>query len=139
MNTIRIQDIIDKMLSVRKNAEVESIQRAYVYSAAMHAGQVRLSGEPYLMHPLTTAYTLAEMRMDEATICAGLLHDTVEDTAATLEDIRLFAKHKSPNLKIKAAGGISSFEDAEAFLQAGAERLGTSKIIKMMKDSAKEQ
>ncbi len=89
MNTIRIQDIIDKILEVRKNADIESIQRAYVYSAAMHAGQVRLSGEPYLMHPLATAYTLAEMRMDEATICAGLLHDTVEDTAATLEDIKL--------------------------------------------------
>lgn len=89
MNTVRIQDIIDKILEVRKNADIESIQRAYVYSAAMHAGQVRLSGEPYLMHPLATAYTLAEMRMDEPTICAGLLHDTVEDTEATLEDIKL--------------------------------------------------
>lgn len=58
---------------------------------------------------------------------------------ATIDDIRLFAKHKSPNLKIKAAGGISSLEDAEMMLKAGAERLGTSKIIKMMKDSAKEE
>lgn len=88
MKTVRIQDIIDKAVEVRKDADIESIQRAYVYSAAMHAGQVRLSGEPYLMHPLATAYTLAEMRMDEATICAGLLHDTVEDTAATLDDLK---------------------------------------------------
>lgn len=88
MKTVRIQDIIDKALEVRKDADIESIQRAYVYSAAMHAGQVRLSGEPYLMHPLATAYTLAEMRMDEATICAGLLHDTVEDTDATLDDLK---------------------------------------------------
>ena len=60
-------------------------------------------------------------------------------SGATLEDIRLFAKHKSPNLKIKAAGGISSFEDAEAFLQAGAERLGTSRLVRIAKESCEEQ
>lgn len=54
---------------------------------------------------------------------------------ATLEDIKLFAKHKSPNLKIKAAGGISSFEDAEMLIKAGAERLGTSKLIKIAKEN----
>ena len=58
---------------------------------------------------------------------------------ATLEDIRLFAKHKSPNLKIKAAGGISSLEDAEMMLKAGAERLGTSKIVKIVKEQHNEK
>ncbi|MDL2272812.1 bifunctional (p)ppGpp synthetase/guanosine-3',5'-bis(diphosphate) 3'-pyrophosphohydrolase, partial [Desulfovibrio sp. OttesenSCG-928-I05] len=57
------------------------------YAAAAHQGQTRLSGEPYLSHPLEVANTLAKMRMDEATIVAGLLHDTVEDTKATIEDV----------------------------------------------------
>ncbi|GAB7080178.1 bifunctional (p)ppGpp synthetase/guanosine-3',5'-bis(diphosphate) 3'-pyrophosphohydrolase [Megalodesulfovibrio paquesii] len=63
------------------------IQKAYVYSAAAHQGQVRASGEPYLLHPLEVANILAEMKLDEATIAAGLLHDTVEDTLATIEEI----------------------------------------------------
>ena len=56
------------------------------------------------------------------------------DGGATLADIKLFAKHKSPNLKIKAAGGISSLADAEIMLKAGAERLGTSKLINTVKE-----
>jgi len=84
---IRIQEILDKVTESRPNADVALIQKAYVFSAAAHAGQTRLSGEPYLSHPLSVAYKLAELRMDEATICAGLLHDTVEDTSATIEDI----------------------------------------------------
>jgi deoxyribose-phosphate aldolase len=58
---------------------------------------------------------------------------------ATLDDIKLFAVHRSPNLKIKAAGGISSFEDAEAFLKAGAERLGTSRLVKIAKSEEIDQ
>ncbi len=84
---IRIQEILDKVTEFRPDADVALIQKAYVFSAAAHAGQTRLSGEPYLSHPLFVAYKLAELRMDEATICAGLLHDTVEDTSATIEDI----------------------------------------------------
>jgi len=84
---IRIQEILDKVTEVNPDADVALIQKAYVFSAAAHAGQTRLSGEPYLSHPLSVAYRLAELRMDEATICAGLLHDTVEDTSATIEDI----------------------------------------------------
>jgi hypothetical protein len=84
---IRIQEILDKVTESRPNADVALIQKAYVFSAAAHAGQTRLSGEPYLSHPLSVAYKLAELRMDEATICAGLLHDTVEDTTASIEDI----------------------------------------------------
>lgn len=84
---IRIQEILDKVTSVRADADVALIQKAYVFSAAAHAGQNRLSGEPYLAHPLAVAYSLAEMRMDDAAISAGLLHDTVEDTSVTIEDI----------------------------------------------------
>lgn len=84
---IRIQEIIDKMRRHNPEANLELIQRAYVYAASAHAGQTRLSGEPYLSHPLAVADTLAEMGFDEPTVAAGLLHDTVEDTKVTLEEI----------------------------------------------------
>ncbi len=84
---IRIQDILDSVASYRPDADFEMLQKAYVYAAAAHAGQTRLSGEPYLSHPLAVAGTLAAMRLDEATIAAGFLHDTVEDTKATIEEI----------------------------------------------------
>ena len=63
------------------------VEKAYVYSAKVHQGQVRLSGEPYLSHPLEVAGLLADMKLDVATVTAGFLHDTIEDTTATLEDI----------------------------------------------------
>ena len=84
---IRIQEILDKVSAANNKANLELIQRAYVYAATAHAGQTRLSGEPYLSHPLAVADTLARMGFDEPTIAAGLLHDTVEDTKASIEEI----------------------------------------------------
>ena len=84
---IRIQEILDKVAANNQNADLELIQKAYVFAATAHAGQTRLSGEPYLSHPLSVADTLAEMGFDEPTVAAGLLHDTVEDTKATIEEI----------------------------------------------------
>ncbi len=84
---IRINEILDKISGYMPENGIALIQKAYVYSAAAHAGQTRLSGEPYLSHPLEVANILAEMRLDEAAIAAGLLHDTVEDTKATVEEI----------------------------------------------------
>jgi GTP pyrophosphokinase len=84
---IRIQNIIDEVSSYNPEADFALIQKAYVYAASAHAGQTRLSGEPYLSHPLEVAYTLAKLRLDEFSIVAGLLHDTVEDTKATIEEI----------------------------------------------------
>ncbi|WP_461211142.1 RelA/SpoT family protein [Desulfocurvus sp. DL9XJH121] len=83
---IRIHEILDKTEYLAPEGR-ELIQKAYVFSAAAHAGQVRLSGEPYLSHPLEVANKLAEMRLDAATVAAGLLHDTVEDTKAEVEEI----------------------------------------------------
>lgn len=83
---IRIHEILDKT-GYLSGAERDLVQKAYVFSAAAHAGQMRLSGEPYLSHPLEVANKLAEMRLDAATIAAGLLHDTVEDTKAEIEEI----------------------------------------------------
>jgi len=84
---IRIGEIIDKISNYMPPEGIALIQKAYVFSAAAHAGQTRRSGEPYLSHPLEVANILAEMRMDEAAIAAGLLHDTVEDTGTSIEEI----------------------------------------------------
>ncbi len=111
---IRIQDIIDKVKAIRSDADTTLLQRAYVFSASRHAGQVRLSGEPYLSHPLAVAYILADMRMDEATIAAGLLHDTVEDTEATVEEISaLFGKNVADIVDGVSKISLMKFESKE--------------------------
>jgi (p)ppGpp synthetase, RelA/SpoT family len=84
---IRIQDILDKVTQYQSSEDAELVRKSYVYAAAAHAGQMRLSGEPYFSHPLAVADTLADMRLDGATVAAGLLHDTVEDTKATIEEL----------------------------------------------------
>ncbi|MFP4128246.1 MAG: RelA/SpoT family protein [Desulfonatronovibrio sp.] len=84
---IRINEILDKADAYLSSPDLAIVQKAYVFSAAAHAGQIRLSGEPYLSHPLEVTNILTEMRLDASTLAAGLLHDTVEDTKATLEEI----------------------------------------------------
>jgi len=85
--TIRINDIIDSVLDHDPEADLSVIDRAYIYSASVHKGQMRLSGLPYLTHPLEVAKILADMQMDTGTVAAALLHDVIEDTKATSEDI----------------------------------------------------
>ncbi len=84
----RINEIVERVQGNFPGADLTQLQRAYIYSAKLHEGQMRLSGEPYLSHPLAVADILAEMRLDAVTVAAGLLHDTLEDTAATEEEIR---------------------------------------------------
>lgn len=84
---LRITDILDKAQSYLPVEELEMIEKAYIYSATVHQGQVRLSGEPYLTHPMEVAGILADIKMDAATIISGLLHDTVEDTLTTTEQL----------------------------------------------------
>lgn len=85
---IRINDILDRILEYNPDADLDVVQRAYIYSARVHDGQIRLSGEPYLTHPLEVAGILAELKLDVESIAAGLLHDVIEDTHATDEDIK---------------------------------------------------
>ncbi len=93
---IRITDILDKAGEYLSPTDLEMIQKAYVFSATVHKGQVRLSGEPYLTHPMEVAGILADMNLDVATIVTGLLHDTVEDTLTTLDQIeKAFGKDVS--------------------------------------------
>ena len=84
---IRINEITDKVASYIEKPDLELIQKAYIFAAEAHAGQTRLSGEPYLSHPMSVAKVLADMQLDESTVAAGLLHDTVEDTKATIDEI----------------------------------------------------
>lgn len=85
---IRITDIIDKITEYNPDADLSIVDRAYVYSARVHEGQVRLSGEPYLSHPLEVAGILADMKLDVECVAAGLLHDVIEDTHATLDELK---------------------------------------------------
>ena len=85
---IRIEDLLEKVRAYSPDADVELLRRAYVFSAFEHRGQVRHSGEPYLIHPLAVADFLAEMKLDVVAIAAGLLHDVVEDTLTTIERIQ---------------------------------------------------
>ena len=90
---IRLNDIVDEVLSYHPEADTGLIEKAYVFSAKAHAGQVRLSGEPYLMHPLEVAGILAKMKLDVFSIASALLHDSLEDTDTALDDLtRLFGK-----------------------------------------------
>jgi guanosine-3',5'-bis(diphosphate) 3'-pyrophosphohydrolase len=84
----RINDIVESVEQNFPGADLALLQKAYVYSAKVHQGQTRLSGEPYLSHPLEVAHILADMRLDGVTVAAGLLHDAVEDTLATEEEIQ---------------------------------------------------
>jgi GTP diphosphokinase / guanosine-3',5'-bis(diphosphate) 3'-diphosphatase len=85
---IRFEDLVDKVRANNPEADIELLRRAYVFSAFEHKGQVRHSGEPYLVHPLEVADQLAEMKLDVVAIAAGLMHDVVEDTQTPIERIR---------------------------------------------------
>jgi GTP pyrophosphokinase len=85
---IRFEDLVEKVRANSPDADIELLRRAYVFSAFEHKGQVRHSGEPYLVHPLEVADVLADMKLDVVAIAAGLLHDVVEDTLTTIDRIR---------------------------------------------------
>ena len=79
--------ILEKVRSYQADADLAKIKKAYAYAEKAHRGQVRISGEAYIIHPLNVAYILTGLHLDDETICAALLHDVVEDTCATLEEM----------------------------------------------------
>jgi GTP diphosphokinase / guanosine-3',5'-bis(diphosphate) 3'-diphosphatase len=84
-------ELVEQVKSYDPHADEDALNRAYVYSMKAHGAQLRASGDPYFSHPIEVAGLLAQMKLDGASIITGLLHDTVEDTVATLDDIeRLF-------------------------------------------------
>ena len=85
---IKINELVDKVQSYYPAADVGLIRTAYDFSAKVHQGQKRLSGEPYLTHPLAVANIIADLKLDVPSIVGGLLHDTVEDTLTTLDEVK---------------------------------------------------
>lgn len=83
-----IKDLVDTIQSYNPDGDVEVLKRAHEFAAAIHGGQARRSGDPYLSHPMEVAGILTELRMDERAIAAGLLHDAIEDTRTTMGEIR---------------------------------------------------
>ena len=88
MNNINIKEIIHIAKIKNRNINKNKILKAYEYACSMHKNQKRKSGENYIIHPLNVAYILADLGLDTTTICAALLHDVVEDTKATYNDIK---------------------------------------------------
>jgi GTP diphosphokinase / guanosine-3',5'-bis(diphosphate) 3'-diphosphatase len=84
----KFRDLMKQMQESRPQDDLTIVKKAYDYSLKHHDGQTRASGEPYLVHPLEVALVLAEMKMDPVAVAAGLLHDSVEDTLVTIQDIR---------------------------------------------------
>ena len=86
---MRQPDLVDLVKSYDPGADEAVLNRAYVYSMKAHGAQLRESGDPYFSHPVEVAGLLAQMKLDTASVATGLLHDTVEDTVATLDDIEM--------------------------------------------------
>ena len=84
---LRQFELVEKVLAYNPDADEALLNKAYVYAMTKHGSQRRASGDPYISHPIEVAGILADMRLDEATIAVALLHDTIEDTDATREDI----------------------------------------------------
>jgi guanosine-3',5'-bis(diphosphate) 3'-pyrophosphohydrolase len=80
---IRFEDIQDTVQRHHPDTDLEILRKAYIFSAVEHKGQVRASGEPYLVHPLEVAAILAEMRMDPICVAVGMLLDVLEETVST--------------------------------------------------------
>jgi GTP diphosphokinase / guanosine-3',5'-bis(diphosphate) 3'-diphosphatase len=88
LTVTKFRELLRTMRENRPSDDLELVRKAYEFSQRIHTGQTRASGEPYLVHPLSVARVLAEMKMDPVAVAAGLLHDSVEDTTVTTVDIR---------------------------------------------------
>jgi GTP pyrophosphokinase len=82
---VQFEDILRQVQSYRPGEDLSVLRRAYVFTAAQHAGQKRLSGEPFISHPLEVVQILADMKLDPVCLAAGMLHDVIEDTRTTPE------------------------------------------------------
>jgi len=111
---IRIGDILERIELYNPDFDEELIQKAYVFSAKAHQGQLRLSGEPYLIHPLEVAGILSTMRLDDQSVASGLLHDTIEDSLVTHKEIsRMFGSQVADLVEGVTKISKMSFESSE--------------------------
>src|SRR5574341_180605 len=145
MPTVRLDDIVERMQKANPEADVDLVRRAYIFSAKAHHGQTRLSGETYLHHPIEVANILADLRLDPATVAAGVLHDTIEDTTSTLDEIKALFGEEVARL-VAAMTKLSRMElqsreerEAQNFRKrsvamANANRLGIARIKTELED-----
>jgi len=132
MNNLILQDLICK-LKEYDFEEIEIIMKAYDYANNLHSGQMRQSGEPYVIHPLNVAYILADMHADRDTICAGLLHDTLEDTNITKEKIAHDFNKDVANL----VDGVTKISKLNFSTKADQNMANTRKIITGLTNDAR--
>ncbi|HEY6104898.1 MAG TPA: HD domain-containing protein, partial [Anaeromyxobacteraceae bacterium] len=129
---LRLNDILDKVAGYRAGADLDLVKKAYVYSAKVHQGQLRKSGEPYLIHPLEVAGILADLKLDEASIVTGLLHDTIEDTLATREEIQELFGEEVADL-VDGVTKLSQFSAGDTQQEKQAENF-RKMVVAMAKD-----
>ncbi|HXO02190.1 MAG TPA: bifunctional (p)ppGpp synthetase/guanosine-3',5'-bis(diphosphate) 3'-pyrophosphohydrolase, partial [Stellaceae bacterium] len=156
---MRQPDLVDLVKSYDPEADEAVLNRAYVYSMKAHGSQLRESGDPYFSHPVEVAGLLARMKLDTASIATGLLHDTVEDTVATLDDIERLFGHEITRLvdgvtklsrlelqsdQTKQAENfrklvLAMSEDIRVLLVKLADRLHNMETLRFIKDADKRR
>lgn len=107
---LRQYQLVEKVLEYDPDADEAMLNRAYVYTVQKHGSQKRASGDPYFSHPVEVAGLMTDLKLDQATIITALLHDTVEDTLATIEDIEL---HFGPEVA-RLVDGVTKLSKIEA-------------------------
>src|SRR5258708_3399323 len=95
---MRQADLVERVLAYDADADEALLNKAYVYAMTAHGKQFRASGDPYFAHPLEVAAILTDLKLDVPTIVTALLHDTIEDTLVTYDDIREKFGEEIPNL-----------------------------------------
>lgn len=156
---IRQYELVERVKSYDTGADEDALNRAYVFSMKAHGSQLRASGDPYFSHPVEVAGILAKMKLDSASIITGLLHDTVEDTVATLADIsNLFGDEiarlvdgvtKLSQIELQSDQSrqaenfrklvLAMSEDIRVLLVKLADRLHNMRTLKYVKDDEKRQ
>ena len=122
---MKVANLIDKIKTYHADADCDMVERAYAFSARVHRGQRRISGEPYLVHPFAVASILADLRLDVPAVVTGLLHDTVEDTLTTLREIEAEFGEEVANL----VDGVTKISLMEASSREEAEAKSMGKML----------
>ena len=117
-DVLRQYELVEKVRSYDPDADEGLINRAYVFSMKAHGSQLRASGDPYFSHPIEVAGILTDLKLDDQTIATAILHDTIEDTIATPEEIeRLFGKDVA-----RLVDGVTKLSKIEAQSEMSARR-----------------
>ncbi len=128
---VRFNDIVEEILRYNPQADVDMLERAYVLSAKAHKGTVRLSGEPYLIHPLEVAYILSKMNLDVQSVASGLLHDTLEDSYLVKEELEQYFGRE-------VAGLVDGVTKISQIKMSGSEDTRAESLRKMILATSKD-